>query len=373
MYPALEQEIRELIQKDGRITFARFMQTCLYSPRGGFYSARRERIGAHFGTAPTSHPVFGKLIARQLEQMWRLLGEPPVFHLIEVGAGDGALARSIAQATPELSSAFTQALYYVAADYESRWPADASHAASEDKRTYFQRVRTAGLGAFRNVTGCILSNELIDNFPVQRFVIGDGKVREVFVTLDGGNFAEVLGEPSTPRMAEWLESLNLSLPNGYRGEINLAMENWTSEVSRALDRGFVLTVDYGQLASELYAPGKRDDTLVCFHQHAVQQDYYQNIGQQDITCHVDFTSLMRLGEQHGLAPVGYTPQRDFLMNLGFSGYLDALESQDLSAARKALSRMAMMSLVDPEQYGDLKVLAQAKGITLKAALAGFTR
>ena len=98
MSSALEQEIRELVQAGGRITFARFMQACLYSPHGGFYAARHQRIGAHFGTSPTSHPVFGTLIARQLEQMWQRLGAPPVFHVIEVGAGDGALARSIARA-----------------------------------------------------------------------------------------------------------------------------------------------------------------------------------------------------------------------------------------------------------------------------------
>jgi hypothetical protein len=95
---AVDQEIRALIQKHGRMTFAQFMQASLYSPRGGFYASRGTRISTHFGTSPTSHPVFGALIARQLEQMWHLLGDPPVFHVIEVGSGDGALAQAIVQA-----------------------------------------------------------------------------------------------------------------------------------------------------------------------------------------------------------------------------------------------------------------------------------
>ena len=99
---AVEQEIRDLIRKDGRITFAQFMQTCLYSPSGGFYSARDNGINTHFGTSSMTHPVFGALIAQQLKQMWRLLGEPPVFHVIEVGAGDGALAQSIVDACRRL-------------------------------------------------------------------------------------------------------------------------------------------------------------------------------------------------------------------------------------------------------------------------------
>ena len=313
-----------------------------------------------------SHPVFGALIARQLEEMWHLLGEPRVFHVIEVGAGDGALAQSIMHACQEMTSGFAQALYYAAADYEPRRPQSA-----EDTDFEIQRVKAEGLSAFRNVVGCILSNELIDNFPVHRFAIQGGRVKEVFVTLTDGNFTEVLDAPSSPRIEERLESLGLSLPEGYRGEVNLALEGWTSEVAHALDRGFVLTIDYGQEAADLYSPGNDRDTLVCYHRHAVRDDPYQDVGQQDITCHVDFTSLAQLGEQHGLATVGCIPQRQFLMNLGFPSCLDALEAQGLSAARTTLNRMAMMALVDPEDYGHLKVLAQAKGDGVGTGLLGF--
>jgi SAM-dependent MidA family methyltransferase len=234
-----------------------------------------------------------------------------------------------------------------------------------------RQVKTAGLRAFRKVVGCILSNELIDNFPVHRFVIQGGRVREVYVTLDGGNFSEVLDEPSTTRIEARLAGLGLSLPEGYQGEVNLAMADWASQVSAALERGFVLTIDYGQHAADLYAPANNRGTLVCFHQHAVQGDPYQHIGQQDITSHVDFTTLTRLGEKHGLTTEGCIPQREFLMNLGFTSFLDALDTQGLSAARTALSRMAMTALVDPEQYGDLKVLAQSKGTPTQMKLLGF--
>jgi len=447
---AVDQEIRALIQKHGCITFAQFMQACLYSPHGGFYSSRGNRISAHFGTSPTSHPVFGALIARQLEQMWHLLGDPPVFHVLEVGSGDGALAQSIVHACWRMAPRLAQALYYVAADYEPRWllspdhtfdwdngtgdgmsPATASAEGAQlngppfsatawaegaqlngrpspsrrDALLGVQRVKTEGLRAFRNVVGCILCNELIDNFPVHRFAIQGGRVKEVFVTSAGGNLTEVLDEPSSPRIAERLTSLGLfpatasaegaqlngppfpatawaegaqlngrpSLPEGYRGEVNLAMEDWTGQLARALDRGFILTIDYGQLAPDLYSLQNNQGTLVCYHRHVVSSDPYQHIGQQDITCQVDFTSLMRLGDRHGLATVGYTLQRQFLTNLGFSSYLDALQTQGLSAARTALSRMAMMTLVDPEEYGDFKVLAQAKGHGLGLELLGFVR
>ncbi len=231
------------MQKNGRITFAQFMQACLYSPHGGFYSFRGNRISTHFGTSPTSHPVFGALIARQLEQMWHLLGDPPVFHVIEVGSGDGALAQSIVHACWRMAPRLAQVLYYVAADYEPRWLQSPDHTFDWDNGTGdwmspatvsaegrqlngapspsrrdailgVQRVKTEGLRAFRNFVGCILCNELIDNFPVHRFAIQGGRVKEVFVTSAGRHLTEILDEPSSPRIEERLTSLGLSLPEG---------------------------------------------------------------------------------------------------------------------------------------------------------------
>lgn len=381
---AVDQEIRELVRKDGRITFAQFMHLCLYSPRGGFYSSRANRITTHFRTSPTSHPVFGALIAGQLEQMWHLLGDPPVFHVIEVGAGDGALARSIVDASQRMAPKLAEALYYVASDYGSWWTPSPTHSAGLDYGTEgrggprgqemswgIHRVKTEGLRPFRNVIGCILCNELIDNFPVHRFVVQAGQLKEVFVTLAGDNFTEVLDEPSTPRLEERLASLGVSLPEGFRGEVNLAMEDWTSQLAETMERGFVLTIDYGDLAQDLYSPQHAQGTLVCFQQHASSTDPYQHIGQQDITAHVDFTSLMQLGQRRGLATLGYTLQSHFLADLGFSSFLDALQTQGLSYARTELRRVAMMTLVDPEEMGDFKVLAQSKGMDPGIELRGF--
>lgn len=380
----IEQEIRALIRRHGRITFAQFMRTCLYSPRGGFYSSRADRINAHFGTSSTSHPVFGTLIARQLEEMWHLLGCPEPFHVIEAGCGDGSLARSITSASTSLDPQFARALFYVAADYEPRWPSPgeystgfeqrydaAGRAEGKDPVLPVHRVKGEGMQPFRHITGCILSNELLDNFPVHRFVIQDGEVMEVFVALVDDTFIEATDRPSTRRIEQRLESLGITLPNGFRGEVNLAIEDWSNQLAEALDRGFILSIDYGEPAPDLYSARNSQGTVVCFNQHVISADPYQHVGQQDITAHVDFTSLATLGERRGLRTVGYTVQRDFLENLGFSAFLDSLEAQGLSHAHTELRRIAMMTLVDPEEYGNLKVLAQAKGIDAGAQLLGF--
>ena len=380
----VDQEIRQLIERNGQITFAQFMQVCLYSPHGGFYSARTDGINAHFGTSPASHPAFGALIARQLEQMWHILEEPPIFYVLEVGSGDGLLARSIWNACRRATPQFARALRCVAADYRpalcpspaqrSGWPtgdADAMPKRAQESLLGVQQVRAEGVGAFRGVIGCILSNELIDNFPVHRFAIQGGKVREVFVTLAEGNVIEVLGEPSCPGIEERLASLESSLAEGYRGEVCLALADWTSQIFRALDQGFVLTIDYGELADDLYSPRNSQGTLICYRGHTAGDAPYRYPGQQDITCQVDFTSLMRLGARRGLPTVGYALQSEFLNNLGFSDFLEGIQSQGLSAARTEFDRIALMALVDPEEYGNLKVLAQAKGVDPGVRLLGF--
>jgi SAM-dependent MidA family methyltransferase len=196
------------------------MQACLYSPRGGFYSTRGNPISTHFGTSPTSHPVFGALIARQLEQMWHLLGDPPVFHVVEVGSGDGALANSVVNACWRMAPRFAQVLNYVAADYEPCWHPSPDHTfdwydgtgdgmspSRQDTILEIHRVKAEGVRSFRNIVGCILCNELIDNFPVHRFAIQSGRVKEVFVTLEKGNLTEVLDEPSSPLIEKRLTSL----------------------------------------------------------------------------------------------------------------------------------------------------------------------
>ncbi len=381
---AVDQEIRDLIKERGRITFAQFMQACLYSPRGGFYSSRATRISRHFGTSATSHPIYGTLIVRQLEQMWHILGDPSPFHVIEVGSGDGALARSIIDSCRQVAPEMAESLRYVAADYEPWWPSPSTHAEGLDERIEdprltgghevgwgIHRVKAEGLSCFRNIQGCILSNELVDNFPVHRFVIQSGQVKEVFVTLEWDRLTDVLDQPSTPRLQERLAGLGVSLPEGFHGEVNLSIDDWIGQLADSLERGFALTIDYGELAEDLYSPRNAEGTLVCFQQHKVSSDPYQYIGQQDITTQVDFTSLMRLGERSGLTTVGYTLQRHFLANLGFDSLLDELHTRDLSDARAQLTRMAMMTLVDPEEYGDFKVLAQAKGLGDEIDLAGF--
>ncbi|MDE2860886.1 MAG: SAM-dependent methyltransferase [Chloroflexota bacterium] len=353
--------IERLIAEHGRITFARFMELALYGPGGYYVSADRHRTGDYF-TAPSAHPAFSALLAVQVRQLWELMGSPSPFHVVEVGAGGCRLAESFVDYASRLSPEFARALEYAAVDCSIARPADSR----------VQAVRGFGLPV-RRVEGCVLSNELPDAFPVHRFAIRDGRVLEVYVTREDGCLVETLDAPSTPRIEHRLSSLGLNLPDGFRGEVNLALDDWMEEVSQALARGFVLTVDYGHSAQDLYAPERSGGTLRCYYEHTLQGDPYRRVGRQDMTAHVDFTSLARAGEERGLAVAGFTSQREFLLNLGLSGLVESLAGMELSQRERDANRMGMLELAKRDGMGDFRVMAQARGVEKDVELLGFSQ
>ena len=352
-------EIHNLIHEKGRITFAEFMEVALYHPEGGYYTSAGNRVGRDFFTAPTAHPAFGALVSVQLEQLWRAMDAPSPFYVIEVGAGTGVLARDVIAYSAELSGDFRRALEYVAVDY--RPPADPGGA---------QWVKAGDL-PFSDVEGCVLSNELLDAMPVHRFEVRDGRLMEVYVTLEDGELVETLDEPSTPDIERRIAGLGFDLPDGFRGEVNLGIGAWLDDVSRVLKRGLALTLDYGHLAPDLYSPLRSRGTLRCYYGHTLIGNPYSHVGEQDITAHVDFSALVAAGEERGLAALGLTTQRSFLYNLGFRQLLDSLHGMGLDQRRMDANRMAMLDLVKPDGMGDFKALAQGKGLPADLRLAGF--
>jgi SAM-dependent MidA family methyltransferase len=211
------------------------------------------------------------------------------------------------------------------------------------------------------VEGCVLSNELLDSMSVHRVRIDDGQLREVFVDWDEKQFREEPQESSTPEIRRYFERLGLLPGEGCTSEVNLAAVGWMSRVGAALRRGFVLTFDYGYEAEELYAPWRKDGTLLCFYKHNPSNDPYARIGQQDMTSHVDFTSLRNAGEAGGLTTLGLVSQSEFLINRGIGEALP-VPGGELSLEERLARRRAVSELVDPAGLGRIKVLVQAKGI-----------
>ena len=349
VYPAVamgqeaEGHVRAAIEAKGRITFAEFMALALYGPGGYYTGGEANRIGAagDFFTSPHAHPTFGALIALQLEQMWRLLGCPERFDVVEAGAGGGRLARDVTDFAPALDDNFGAAVAY-------------------------QEVEGYGSELPDGFTGCLLSNELFDAFPVHRVRMVEGELREVYVTLsEDEQFVEALGEPSTPRLASRLAAESVELGEGWAAEVSLEAKDWMREAASRLDRGYAITIDYGDPAERLYSERRRNGTLRAHYQHTASDGPYARVGRQDLTAHVDFTALIAAGEAVGLIPVTLMTQREFLTNLGAEVLMDAIARSD---GPKQADLKGLRSLLDPAGLGGFRVLVQAKGAPA-AALA----
>jgi len=357
--------IIEALRREGRIAFARFMEMALFAPNMGYYTRPRDAMEtSDYYTSPGAHPLFGALVALQLEQVWRLSGEARPFWAIELGAGSGLLSRYIQNFAPNLSEAFRKALSFVVVDvHQNR---------SQLSRLDDLQWSWSNSVPFQKVKGCLVCNELLDCFPVHRVAMMQGKLREVYVAFRSGKFAEELDEPSTPLIEERLEEEGVLLDEGQYAEVNLLIRPWIESAWTALDCGVVLIFDYGDLASEMYLPRRRQGTITAYYRHVQSDDLYTRIGRQDMTSHVNFSAVISAAKQCGFHIAGFASQREFLLNLGFSSFLRDLSGLGLSQNLYDANRMGMMDLVKPDGLGSFKVLALSKGMP-EAALHGFTR
>ena len=362
----LRRFILSQIKETGPIPFRQFMEWCLYHPEYGYYSAEGVKIGKEgdFYTSPCVHPLFGRLIARQLFQMAEILaGE--VFEVVEMGGGRGFLCEDILNWAKNNFPAFYQRLCYRLIETAPHFLKEQQERLSEHEREgkvfwTDSKVFEEGKDQFE---GCFLSNELIDAFPVHQVILSQGRLKEVYVIQRQGQLEEQWGDPSDPRILSYFQSMGITLQKGQKAEVNLKALDWMEKVGRGLKKGFVLTIDYGYLSEELYAPLRKDGTLLCYFQHRTSENPFERLGEQDITSHVNFTSLIRKGEEVGLRFTGLVPQYRFLIGLGILQETESLGSE-MSALNGLKLRLSLKHLIEPEVgMGEIfKVLIQHKGI-----------
>ncbi|MCL0031994.1 SAM-dependent methyltransferase [Dehalococcoidia bacterium] len=357
MSNSVQFQIRDAIKRKGKITFAEFMGLALFSKQGGYYYSNKNSGQRDYFTSPLSHPVFGALISIQLKEVWDFMGKPTKFPIIELGAGSGVLSRDIVRFISKNEPKFFESIRYFSVDYQpSGDPFPGINFFKSDSHP------------FQDITGCIISNELLDSFPVHRFIRDGSGFKEVYVDLDGDDFVEVIDEISTSDIENRLSGYGIG--EGLYGEVNLKMHDWSKSLSNILKQGLILTVDYGDIAESLYTGGRKYGTLNCYYDHMIIDNPYENIGDQDITAHVDFSALMTLGENNGFRTAGFTTQKKFLRNLGFQKFVSALSRSDIDQATMDANRYGMMELVKTGHMGDFKVLGQTKGLEDRV-LSGF--
>jgi SAM-dependent MidA family methyltransferase len=365
--PALKQFVLDRIETQGPLRFDEYIALALYHPDYGYYRCCDPTLD--YQSSPNVHPVFGTMIARQVADFWRLLGRPRRFDVFEAGAGSGRLAVDVLAAlrreTPELYESVTYTLQDVAPR-----EAEARRLLQGAGLPVTKVAYAAALPPEPAIEGCILSNELLDALPFRRVRQRDGALQELLVGASDGRFVDVEVE-APPELINYFEALSLTPGEDCEAEVNLAARDWMTSAATALRRGYVLTLDYGYEAAELYAPWRKRGTLLTFYRHTADDNPYARLGRQDITASIDLTAVRWKGEAAGLRTYGSVTQAEFLSALGIADGLRPPPAADQIEAFYALRRAAI-ELTDGAGLGRIQALVQGKDTpdTLPLGLRG---
>jgi len=351
--------VKKEIEKSGLISFQRFVELSLFHPEYGYYCSGKARIGktGDFYTAPSAHRSFGETISRLLVKASLLL-ESEKFAVVEFGASDGQLALDILTVLCENHPELYARTEYIISEISPV----ATRAAREKLAEHCEKVwwtndlKKIEDGGF---CGVVIANEFLDSLPFHRLKSDGGEIREIFLSLRNGEIEEVLRDLQTEALCQFSKRYLGQYMEGREAEACLLAEKWLVEVEKSLQKGFVLTIDYGSLASELYSPEKRKGTWRCFYRHKLSSNPYIRVGEQDITADVNFSELIRIGDALNLATVKYTTQGQFLIDWGI---LEIFQMYDKPQDQK--DRLAAKTLFMPEFMGTkFKALLQAKGLS----------
>ncbi len=400
----LQQLISERIQRDGPITFAEYMRMALYEPEYGYYMTGAAKMGweADYFTSTDVSSLFANCMGRQLFAMWEKLKRPGNFIVLEQGAGRGHLAEGVRIWAQKEAPEFYEVLDYRTEDIRGGEDAtapdefDKSRAVSYSNQGEASNIPsqypnqgdprvptphnttpapTRGRGSFeRERPSVVLSNELVDAFPVHIVEKRDEQLYEVFVDVQrDGRFCEVLDEPSRPEVAGYLDTYKIpwrTFEDGWRAEINLDALRWIQRTAGMMRKGFVLTIDYGDKAKALYTAWRKRGTMLCYFKHQANEQPLLHPGKQDITAHVNFSALIEEGRRLGMRLHRFTTQRLWLQGLGIEEELQQRYLNEFAEAEFARAtdrgqiallkwrdvRQRASVLTDPGGMGDFKVL-----------------
>jgi SAM-dependent MidA family methyltransferase len=352
----LREKILEEIRTRGPLAFSRYMDLCLHEPELGYYSRHAGQFGkaGDFYTASDVHAVFGRLLARQFEEMWRALGSPAPIEILELGPGRGLFAQDVLAWSRKKFPAFFAALHYSLLEQ--------SPALQERLRQTLAEHFASGKASFsglarRSAPLIIFANEFFDAFPVD-VLSAEGKL---YVGEQGGNFVESWA-PAAAAELEYLDRYGIHPEGKQRVEVALPAQRMMEEIAAAISTGFVLAIDYGYTRAEQLA-GRYLDTLVTYRRHSAGSNPYEAPGEQDITAHVNFTALAAAAEDAGLHLQKLLTQSQFLMGIGEANqFADAFEECRLPQEQAKVA-LQLKHLVTPSGMGEsFQVLMGSKGV-----------
>jgi SAM-dependent MidA family methyltransferase len=359
---SLRQKIEQEIRDHGPIPFLRYMELCLYDPELGYYSRNAQQFGkgGDFYTSSDVHKVFGRLLARQFDEMWRVLGSPEKIELIELGPGRGLFAQDVLDWSKKQFPEFFRALRYVLVESSPTLSGRLKEAFARHIES--TTVAIAPLWPLDEASGLrnpiiIFANEFFDALPVE--VLGaKGSLR---VDARDGRFIETWATPSTEEL-EFLDRYSIHPEPEERIEAPLAAQQYMNRIAAHIQRGFLIAIDYGYTREEQLA-GRHRGTLKALRQHSISANPYEAPGEQDITADVNFTALAAAAEKHGMQTHKLITQSQFLMGIGEANqFADAFEDCRLPQERAKVA-LQLKHLVTPAGMGEsFHVLIASKGV-----------
>ncbi len=370
----IEQEIRER----GPLPFSRYMELCLYHPELGYYSRNAAQFGkaGDFYTSSDIHAVFGRLLARQFDEMWRMLGSPEQIVIKELGPGRGLFAQDVLDWSekkfPEFFGALQYQLVEQSASLRDRIAQTLNQRFESGKSVFADPksplpANSAGNGAPETDATIVFANEFFDALPVE-IVSAKGSLR---IDARDGRFVESW-IASSPEELEFLDRYSVHPEEGERVEVPLQGQTQISGATD-FDRGFVIVIDYGYTREEKLA-GRHRGTVKAIRQHSVSANPYEAPGEQDITADVNFTALAAAAEKRGMRAEKLVTQSQFLMGIGEANQFgDAFEDCRLPQERAKVA-LQLKHLVTPAGMGEsFHVLIASKGIEAEkiSKLAGL--
>jgi SAM-dependent MidA family methyltransferase len=380
----LRERIADEISRRGPIPFSRYMELCLYEPELGYYSRAREQFGkaGDFYTSSDIHAVFGRLLARQFEEMWRVLDSPERIDLIELGPGRGLFARDVLDWSAKQFPAFAGALHYALVEQsphlrEKLQERLAEHiaagkcdifdslesAAAAGTNPFVKEKRKDGApAAFDNLI--LFGNEFFDALPVE-VIDPRGALR---VGFENGRFIERFADPSAEEV-EFLDGYSVHPEAGERVEAPLASLAWMDRIAKVFQNrsGFLVLIDYGYTREEQLA-GRHRDTVMSYRRHVASTSPYEAPGEQDITAHVNFTALRARGVDRRLDTLALVTQSQFLIGIGEeTQFADAFQDCRLPPERAKVA-LQLKHLIAPAGMGEtFQVLLMSHNVAREKA------
>jgi SAM-dependent MidA family methyltransferase len=402
----LREKIHQEIREHGPIPFSVYMELCLYDPELGYYSRNAEQFGkaGDFYTSSDVHAVFGRLMARQFEEMWRVLGSPERIEILELGPGRGLFAQDVLDWSEKKFPEFFGATHYTLMEssptLRERLQATLSKHFRSGKASFPQRLRPTGTvaagpieadapeptktgkgttsAAPDSISGeralapdvpvIVFANEFFDALPVEVL----SSLGELRISEKGGRLLETWS-PGSVEELEFLDRYSVHPAAGERIETPLIAQRYMSEIAAEVRRGFIVAVDYGYTREEQLA-GRHRGTIAAYRQHSVSANPYEAPGEQDITAHVNFTALAAAAEQNGMRTGPLMTQSQFLLGIGEqTQFADAFEECRLPQERAKVA-LQLKHLVTPAGMGEsFHVLVGSKGVDSErvASLSGL--